>query len=101
LLPRLELVVDDADATAIHTAHLTLVPAHPGILSVDLLRDGRHVAQGMSRHSLRVWGAFAPEATVSVGSASALEVVATTSDGQTVAGPLALTPEQPWLTVQW
>lgn len=98
--PRLELVVDDADGHGF-PAHLTLVPAHSGILSVELLRDGRRIAHAMSRESLCIVGAFEPNTDVSVGSAVALDVIATASDGRLLAGPVALTPEEPWLTFDW
>jgi hypothetical protein len=90
---------------AVHGAHgrvdarCTVAPSRRR-LTAEVHFGDRGWARCESRHSIRVWGRFAPTVEVRIG-AAAVRLVARTPEGDVLAGPVVVRPDETRTVLAW
>jgi hypothetical protein len=90
---------------AVHGAHgrvdARCIAASGRRLTAAVRFGDRGWARCESRHSIRVWGRFAPPVEVRIGAAAAVRLVARTPEGDVLAGPVVVGPDETSTVLAW
>ena len=100
-VPTIELTTDPAVQGAHGRVHVRRGPERRRRLFTDVRRGDDARATCQSDDSIRVFGRFAPDVQLVVGSDAAVRLVARTPAGDVLAGPVTLAADGPPTTLAW
>lgn len=100
-VPTIELTSDPAVQGAHGRVHVRRGSERRRRLFADVRRGGDARATCQSDDSIRVFGRFAPEVELVVGSDAAVRLVARTPAGAVLAGPVTLAADAPPTALVW